>query len=96
MRLLRIALDMKTSSSAEQETRPAGAENPPVIGVTVEQFASMLGMSERSAWKVIEQEAEEARSEGRASALPLLKPIKGGQLRRLRVSDIASWWNGLS
>jgi hypothetical protein len=87
---------MKHSNSSEQGTRPPGDENPPVIGVTVEQFATMIGMSERSAWTVIKQEAEKAKREGRANALPVLKPIDGGQIRRLRVSDVTRWWNGLS
>lgn len=87
---------MNTSTSPRKETRSADDETLPVIGITVSQFATMVGMSERSAWTVIKQEAEKAQREGRASSLPLIAPIEGGQIRRLRISDVTRWWNGLS
>jgi hypothetical protein len=66
------------------------------IGVTVEEFGRMIRMSERSAWTVIRQEADKAAREGRQSALPLISPIEGGHMRRLRIGDIQKWWAGLT
>lgn len=65
------------------------------LAISVEQFAGLLSVSKRSARTIIENEALFALREARANRLPLLSPVPGGQTRRLRMSDVQRWLDGL-
>lgn len=78
---------MKPSSSLEQATRLT-------LGVPVEEFAAMLRISERSAWTILANEAKNAAREGHPNPLPLITVFDGGNIKRLRISDIETWWSG--
>ena len=63
----------------------------PRLAVSVEEFAELLGMSERSAWTIVKNEELRALAENRASRLPLISPLEGGKTKRLRMSDVQAW-----
>ena len=63
--------------------------------VSMVEFAKMVGISKRSAWRVVSGEAKAAHKEGRKNRLPLLSVLPGGQIRRLRKRDVLAWLDTL-
>jgi hypothetical protein len=77
-------------------TEEGFSQEPGRIAVTVSEFASMISMSERSAWTIVKQQAQIAERKGIPNPLPLVSPIEEGQAKRLRLNDVQRWLDGLS